>query len=55
LELVDLAVSENLIPSLASNVSVVSEPFEVSFDANGDLRDFETAVRSTERKAQLVS
>jgi hypothetical protein len=55
LELVDLAVSENLIPSLASNVSVVSEPFEVSFDANGNLRDFETAVRTTERKAQLVS
>jgi hypothetical protein len=40
LELVDLAVSENLIPSLAPNVKVVSEPFEVGFDSNGDLEEF---------------
>jgi hypothetical protein len=40
LELVDLAVSENLIPSLAPNVEVVSEPFEVSFGTNGDLEEF---------------
>jgi hypothetical protein len=40
LELVDLAVSENLIPSLAPNVKVVSEPFEVEFDSNGDLEEF---------------
>ena len=40
MELVDLAVSENLIPTLASNVKVVSEPFEASFDANGDLEEF---------------
>ncbi len=54
MELVNLAVSENLIPSLASNVSVVSEPFEVSFDANGDLGEFETAAQTTAGKAQLV-
>src|SRR3954469_10207886 len=40
LELVHLAVSENLIPSLASNVKVVSKPFEVPFDSAGDFQDF---------------
>jgi len=40
LELVHLAVSENLIPSLSSNVKIVSEPFEAPFDTAGDFRDF---------------
>lgn len=40
LELIHLAVSENLIPSLASNVEIVSKPFEVPFDAAGDFGDF---------------
>lgn len=40
LELVHLAVSENLIPTLASNVKVVSEPFEVPLSPTGDLLDF---------------
>jgi hypothetical protein len=40
LELVHLAVSENLSPSLASNARIVSEPFEVQFDSKGDLPDF---------------
>lgn len=44
LELVHLAVSENLIPSLHPNARVVSEPFDVQFDAAGDLRDFESPV-----------
>ncbi len=55
LELVDLAVSENLIPSLASNVSVVSEPFEVSFNTNGDLEDFKTSTHVIAGNGQLVS
>jgi len=40
LELVHVAVSENLIPSLASNVKLVSKPFEVPFDSAGDFQDF---------------
>ena len=40
LELTQFAVSENLVPSLASNVTVVSEPFEAPLSASGDLLDF---------------
>ncbi len=40
LELVDLAVSENLIPSLNANVEIVSTPFEIPWDQDGDLGDF---------------
>src|SRR3954451_19332462 len=40
LELVHVAVSENLIPSLASNVKLVSKPFEGPFDSAGDFQDF---------------
>ncbi len=36
LELIHLAVSENLIPELAKNVKVVSEPFELTFDSSGN-------------------
>ena len=41
LELVDVAVSENLIPLLASNVEITSEPFEAPFDSAGDLKEFQ--------------
>lgn len=37
LELVHLAVSENLVSSLAGNVKTVSEAFDLSFDAAGNL------------------
>ena len=40
LELVDVAVSENLIPTLAPNVQVVSEAFAANFDTSGDLAEF---------------
>jgi hypothetical protein len=40
LELVHFAVSANLIPTLYSNVKVISEPFEAPFDPAGDLKDF---------------
>ncbi|HZS54666.1 MAG TPA: hypothetical protein VFA65_09705 [Bryobacteraceae bacterium] len=36
LELIHLAVSENLVPNLASNVKIVSAPFELPFDASGN-------------------
>jgi hypothetical protein len=55
MELVDLAVSENLVPSLASNVDVVSEPFEASFDANGDLEEFTATAEAGPANAQLVN
>ena len=37
LELVHIAVSENLVPTLASNAHVVSEPFQLGFDASGNI------------------
>lgn len=36
LELIHVAVSENLASSLASNAKVVSEPFDAKFDASGN-------------------
>jgi hypothetical protein len=43
LELVDLAVSENLLPALAAHAQPASDPFEVSFTAGGDLVEFAEA------------
>ena len=40
LELVNLAVSENLLPALHSNVRVISEPFSVCFDHAGNFAEF---------------
>lgn len=40
LELVHIAISENLIPSLHGNVKVISKPFEPRFNSHGDLHDF---------------
>jgi hypothetical protein len=40
LELVNVAVSENLIPTLASNVRVVAEPFEAAYGPSGDFKEF---------------
>lgn len=55
LELADFSVSENLVPQLADNVEVLSEPFDVPFDARGDLEDFaavyESAVAGTARES----
>ncbi len=46
LELVHIAVSDNLIPALYPNVKVTSPPFEVKFDSSGDFEDFEMAPES---------
>jgi hypothetical protein len=43
LELIDTAVSENLIPALNGNAQAVSEPFEVKFGLNGDFEAFESS------------
>jgi hypothetical protein len=58
LELIHMAVSENLVPQLASSVNVVSEPFELTFDSSGNFDfslhadveagDFEEASASAE-------
>ncbi|MGA8026842.1 MAG: hypothetical protein WB992_06820 [Bryobacteraceae bacterium] len=48
LELIDLAVSENLIPELCSNVKVVSAPFDAQFDSSGDLEDFKMPIELSE-------
>jgi hypothetical protein len=37
LELAHLLVSENLVAQLSAGAKVVSEPFELAFDANGDI------------------
>ncbi len=37
MELVNLQVSENLLPSVYPNVKATSEPFELSFDSHGNL------------------
>jgi hypothetical protein len=39
LELAHLVVSENLVGHLSAGAKVVSEPFELVFDANGDIVD----------------
>jgi hypothetical protein len=41
LELVDMSVSENLVPALNSSTKPQSEPFEVRFDRRGDFELFE--------------
>lgn len=40
MELIHVAVSENLVPSLYPNVSVISKPFEVQFERSGDFAHF---------------
>jgi hypothetical protein len=52
LELCDFEVSENLISSLASNATVVSEPFEVPFDRAGDFGDFSSAAKQVSAQLQ---
>jgi hypothetical protein len=41
MELVHVAVSENLVPALYPNVKAVTEPFEVALDASGDFGEFQ--------------
>ena len=43
MELVHVAVSENLVPRLYSNVKLISAPFDAPIDAAGDLGDFHEA------------
>lgn len=47
MELVDVAVSDNLIPNLVSNAHVLSEPFELDFDSQGDLVEFPVGTQVT--------
>ncbi len=41
LELVHLAVSENLVPALSPNIKLVSEPFDLPFNSAGDFGEFQ--------------
>jgi hypothetical protein len=43
MELIHLAVSENLIPSLSATAHVISDPFEIEFDSEGNLIDYVNA------------
>ena len=43
LELIHIYVSENLIPRLVPEANVVSAPFTVPFDKNGNFADWEEA------------
>ncbi|MBV8551580.1 MAG: hypothetical protein JOY54_09785 [Acidobacteriaceae bacterium] len=55
LELIDLAVSENLVPSLNSNVEVISAPFEIPWQASGDLGDFKAAAESAAARPHALA
>jgi len=48
LELAHLLVSENLIDQLAPGAKVVSEPFDLRFDAHGDILDHQANKSRTE-------
>jgi hypothetical protein len=43
LELVHLYVSENLVPALSPDAHVISQPFEIPFDRQGDFSNWERA------------
>jgi hypothetical protein len=47
LELVHATVSENLVPTLYSNVRVISEPFEMPFDFRSNLGDVQALAEAT--------
>ncbi len=53
LELIHLAVSENLIPSLSSNVKIVSKPFEVPFDSAENFARLSDGERAVGRQHRL--
>lgn len=53
LELVHLAISENLIHSLPSNVEVVSKPFELRFDPAGDFQELQLGNELTDENTDF--
>jgi len=53
LELIHVAISENLIPSLPSNAKLVSKPFEAPFDPAGDFGDFQLGNELTEENTDF--
>lgn len=55
MELTAMAVSENLVPELAPLASVVSEPFEIRFDDQGDLMPFEKIAQSLDGTRERVT
>jgi hypothetical protein len=55
LQLIDVTVSENLTPFLYSNVSAISEPFELTFDAAGDLPEAAPGLHEDEFESHAVS
>jgi hypothetical protein len=55
LQLIDVTVSENLLPSLYSNASAASEPFELTFDAAGNLPESEPGLHEDEFESHAVS
>jgi hypothetical protein len=55
LQLIDVTVSENLLPSLYSNASAASEPFELTFDAAGNLPESEQGLHEDEFESHAVS
>jgi len=55
LQLIDVTVSENLLPFLNPNASAVSEPFDLTFDKAGNLPESELPLHEDEFEAQTVS
>jgi hypothetical protein len=54
MELIDIAVSENLMPTVYRNVRATSGPFDAPFDSAGDLGDFEEAAQSVSARTETV-
>jgi hypothetical protein len=54
MELIHLEVSENLLPTVNSNVKAISAPFELKFDASGNLPESEGLAHSEEQHLQTA-
>jgi hypothetical protein len=55
LQLIDVTVSENLLPFLYRNASAASEPFELTFDADGNLPESKAELHEDEFESHAVS
>jgi hypothetical protein len=55
MELINVEVSENLIPRLSPAAKVVSEPFEIQYDSAGDFVDFKELAEAAGAVRESVS
>jgi hypothetical protein len=55
LQLIDVTVSENLLPFLYPNASAASEPFDLTFDADGNLPESAPELHEDEFESHALS